>query len=144
MTVSSIRRLRKVREAPPGPLTPPRSEDGRQAAGRESFRVRHRQPAGRRVPHTSASVDAECPLSPDALPTDQSIGDVGRASGPASWYLVATEDKMIPPDAQRGMTARAASTVVEASGSHAIYVSQPKVVAELIAKAACSVALATR
>lgn len=53
-----------------------------------------------------------------------------------SWYLVATEDKMIPPDAQRFMAKRAGATVVEAKGSHAIYVSQPEIVAELIAQAA--------
>jgi pimeloyl-ACP methyl ester carboxylesterase len=52
-----------------------------------------------------------------------------------SWYLVATEDKMIPPAAQRLMANRAGSTVVEASGSHAIYVSQPAAVAALIEKA---------
>ena len=56
-----------------------------------------------------------------------------------SWYLVATEDKMIPPAAQRQMSKRAGSTVIEAKGSHAIYVSQPKAVAALIAKAAKSV-----
>jgi len=49
-----------------------------------------------------------------------------------SWYLVATEDRMIPPDAQRFMSKRAGSIVVEAKGSHAIYVSKPKVVATLI------------
>ena len=53
-----------------------------------------------------------------------------------SWYLVATEDRMIPPPAQRQMSARAGSTVEEAEGSHAIYVSQPKVVAAIIEKAA--------
>ncbi len=56
-----------------------------------------------------------------------------------SWYLVATEDKMIPPPAQRQMATRAGSTVAEAAGSHAIYVSKPEVVAALIAKAAKSV-----
>jgi pimeloyl-ACP methyl ester carboxylesterase len=56
-----------------------------------------------------------------------------------SWYLVATEDKMIPPPAQRQMSKRAGSTVVEAAGSHAIYVSKPEAVAALIAKAAKSV-----
>jgi pimeloyl-ACP methyl ester carboxylesterase len=55
-----------------------------------------------------------------------------------SWYLVATEDKMIPPAAQRQMATRAGSTVVEAAGSHAIYVSMPEAVAALIAKAAKS------
>ena len=53
-----------------------------------------------------------------------------------SWYLVATEDKRIPPDAQRAMAKRASSTVVEAKGSHAIYLSQPKAVAALIEQAA--------
>jgi pimeloyl-ACP methyl ester carboxylesterase len=65
----------------------------------------------------------------------------GKNSEPAwktkpSWYLVTTEDKMIPPDAQRTMSKRAGSTVIEVKGSHAIYVSQPKAVAALIEKAA--------
>jgi pimeloyl-ACP methyl ester carboxylesterase len=68
----------------------------------------------------------------------------GAVSEPAwktkpSWYLVATEDKMIPPPAQRQMATRAGATVTEAAGSHAIYVSKPEVVAALIAKAAKSV-----
>ena len=61
----------------------------------------------------------------------------GKVTKPAwrvkpSWYLVATEDKMIPPDAQRFMAKRAGSTVVEVPGSHAIYVSKPGPVAEFI------------
>jgi pimeloyl-ACP methyl ester carboxylesterase len=65
----------------------------------------------------------------------------GAISEPAwrikpSWYLVTTEDKMIPPDAQRAMAKRAGSTVVEVKGSHAIYVSQPGAVAKLIGEAA--------
>jgi len=52
--------------------------------------------------------------------------------GKPSWYLVATEDKMIPPPAQRLMSKRAGSTVVEEKGSHAIYVSKPQAVAALI------------
>jgi pimeloyl-ACP methyl ester carboxylesterase len=60
-----------------------------------------------------------------------------------SWYLVAIEDKMIPPDAQRAMAARAASTVAEARGSHAVYVSKPRAVAALIMQAATGVAIAT-
>lgn len=65
----------------------------------------------------------------------------GTISEPAwrtkpSWYLVATDDKMIPPPAQRSMSKRAGSTVIEAAGSHAIYVSQPGKVAALIEKAA--------
>jgi len=53
-----------------------------------------------------------------------------------SWYLVATDDKMIPPPAQQFMSKRAASTVVEVRGSHAVYVSQPEAVAALIKQAA--------
>jgi pimeloyl-ACP methyl ester carboxylesterase len=56
-----------------------------------------------------------------------------------SWYLVATDDRMIPPPAQRAMSKRAGSSVVEAKGSHAIYVSQPEAVADLIKKAAKSI-----
>jgi pimeloyl-ACP methyl ester carboxylesterase len=56
-----------------------------------------------------------------------------------SWYLIATEDKMIPPPAQQFMSRRAGATVVEALGSHAIYVSQPEAVAELIKAAAVGV-----
>jgi pimeloyl-ACP methyl ester carboxylesterase len=65
-------------------------------------------------------------------------------SGPAwktkpSWYLVATDDKMIAPPAQRVMAERAGSTVVEVAGSHLIYVSQPSAVAALIEKAAAGI-----
>jgi len=53
-----------------------------------------------------------------------------------SWYLMVTEDKMIPPVAQRAMAKRAGAAVVEVKGSHAIYVSQPAAVADLIEQAA--------
>jgi pimeloyl-ACP methyl ester carboxylesterase len=53
-----------------------------------------------------------------------------------SWYLVATEDRMIPPPAQRFMSKRAGATVTEVPGSHAIYMSQPAAVAEFIERAA--------
>ena len=59
-----------------------------------------------------------------------------------SWYLVTTEDKMIPPAAQRVMSKRAGSTVVEESGSHSIYVSKPQAVAALIQAAAKGVHVA--
>jgi pimeloyl-ACP methyl ester carboxylesterase len=52
-----------------------------------------------------------------------------------SWYLVASEDHMIPPPAQRTMSERAGSRIAEVSGSHAIYVSQPAAVASLILQA---------
>ena len=60
-----------------------------------------------------------------------------------SWYLIATEDKMIPPPAQQFMSKRAGSTVVETKGSHAVYVSKPEAVAAIIDKAAKRVKLAT-
>lgn len=65
----------------------------------------------------------------------------GAVSKPAwkeksSWYLVATDDRMIPPAAQRFMSQRAGAKVSEAAGSHAIYESKPDVVARLIAAAA--------
>jgi pimeloyl-ACP methyl ester carboxylesterase len=53
-----------------------------------------------------------------------------------SWYLVATDDRMIAPPAQRAMAERAGATVIEAAGSHSIYVSQPHATAELIKQAA--------
>ena len=65
----------------------------------------------------------------------------GKVSEPAwrvkpSWYLVVTEDKMIPPAAQRAMAGRAEAVTKEAPGSHAVYVSNPGVVADLIKQAA--------
>ena len=69
----------------------------------------------------------------------------GTISEPAwrstpSWYLVTTDDRMIPPSLQREMSERAAATVVETPGSHSIYVSQPGVVADLVERAASEVA----
>jgi pimeloyl-ACP methyl ester carboxylesterase len=55
-----------------------------------------------------------------------------------SWYLVASDDHMIPPPAQRSMSERAGSTVAEAPGSHSIYLSQPAAVAALITQAAAA------
>jgi pimeloyl-ACP methyl ester carboxylesterase len=77
--------------------------------------------------------DSQVPWGVDAL--------AGAITEPAwktkpSWYLVVTDDKMIPPPAQRFMSKRAGSTVVEVPGSHAVYVSNPKAVASIIEKAA--------
>jgi pimeloyl-ACP methyl ester carboxylesterase len=77
--------------------------------------------------------DSQLPWGVEAL--------TGAITAPAwktkpSWYLVATEDRMIPPAAQRVMAKRAGSTVVEEKGSHAIYVSKPRAVAALIQAAA--------
>jgi pimeloyl-ACP methyl ester carboxylesterase len=79
--------------------------------------------------------DSQVPWGLDALG--------GAVSEPAwkskrSWYLVATDDKMIPPDAQRAMAKRAGATTIESKGSHAVYVSQPRAVANIIDQAANS------
>jgi pimeloyl-ACP methyl ester carboxylesterase len=65
----------------------------------------------------------------------------GTISEPAwkakpSWYLHTTEDKMIPPDAQRQMAKRAGAMIVEVKSSHSVFVSHPQAVATLIEKAA--------
>jgi pimeloyl-ACP methyl ester carboxylesterase len=62
-----------------------------------------------------------------------------------SWYLLSTEDRMIPPDAQRAMSKRAGSTVVEVKASHAVYVSQPRAVVTIVEQAAKGIpAMASR
>ncbi|BCG72074.1 alpha/beta hydrolase [Mesorhizobium sp. 113-1-2] len=68
----------------------------------------------------------------------------GKVTKPAwrvkpSWYLVATDDHMIPPPAQRQMATRAGATTVEVPGSHAVYVSDPAAVAKIIEQAAAGV-----
>jgi pimeloyl-ACP methyl ester carboxylesterase len=73
----------------------------------------------------------------------------GAVTAPAwrsrpSWYLVATEDRMIPPDAQRAMSRRAGSSVVEVQASHAVFLSQPAAVAALISEAAVRSTTAAR
>jgi len=77
--------------------------------------------------------DSQVPWGLDAL--GGAVTEPAWKSKP-SWYLIATEDKMIPPPAQQFMSQRAGSTVVEEPGSHAIYVSKPEVVATLIKEAA--------
>ena len=57
-----------------------------------------------------------------------------------SWYLVAQDDKMIPPDAQRTMSKKIGAKVVETKGSHALYVSRPGPVADVIEQAAATIA----
>ena len=80
--------------------------------------------------------DSQVPWGVEAL--SEKISEPAWRSKP-SWYLVTTEDRMIPPAAQREMSSRAGSTVAEAAGSHSIYVSQPAAVAALIKTAASEV-----
>ena len=77
--------------------------------------------------------DSQVPWGVEALQ-----GEVSRPAWKEkpSWYLVATEDHMIPVDAQRMMAKRAGATTVDEAGSHAIYVSKPAGVAKIIEDAA--------
>ena len=56
-----------------------------------------------------------------------------------SWYVLATEDRIIPPAAQRQMATRANAVITEVRGSHAVYISQPEAVADAIDAAARAV-----
>jgi pimeloyl-ACP methyl ester carboxylesterase len=58
-----------------------------------------------------------------------------------SWYLVTTQDRMIPPPAQRAMSQRAGSTVAEVAASHSVYISQPQAVADVIEKAGAAISV---
>jgi pimeloyl-ACP methyl ester carboxylesterase len=80
--------------------------------------------------------DSQVPWGVDALG--------GAVTKPAwkskpSWYLQVRDDKMIPYRAQQFMAKRAGATVVEVPGSHAVYVSNPKAVADLIEQAASGI-----
>jgi pimeloyl-ACP methyl ester carboxylesterase len=81
--------------------------------------------------------DSQVPWGVDAL--GGTITDPAWRAKP-SWYLVTTDDKMIPPPAQRTMSARAGSTVTEVAASHSVYISQPAAVAALVKQAASAVA----
>lgn len=118
--------------APVPPILPP--QDGFLALDREKF---------------AASFAADLPPAQAAFMADSQVpwgvdAAGGAVSEPAwrakpSWYLVATDDRMIPPPAQRAMAERAGSTVTETPGSHAVYVSDPAAVADVIAQAADAV-----
>ncbi|HTR40833.1 MAG TPA: alpha/beta hydrolase [Pseudomonadales bacterium] len=77
--------------------------------------------------------DSQVPWGLDAL--GGAVTEPAWKSKPA-YYLVATEDKMIPPPAQRAMAGRAKARITEVPGSHAIYVSKPEEVAKVIQQAA--------
>src|SRR5262245_16064476 len=122
-----------IKDPPPGapvpPILPP--QNGFLFLDKEKFAESF---AGDLDPEEARFMaDSQVPWGVEAL--GGTIKEAAWKSKP-SWYLVATEDKMIPPPAQRAMSKRAGSTVVEEKGSHSIYVSQPQAVAALIAKAA--------
>jgi hypothetical protein len=115
--------------APVPPILPPK--DGYLFLDRNKFAASF---AADVEPETASFMaDSQVPWGLDALQ--------GAVSGPAwktkaSHYLVASDDKMIPPPAQRAMAGRAKAQVMEVPGSHAVYVSKPAAVAEIIEKAA--------
>ena len=128
-----------IKDPPPGapvpPILPPR--DGYLLLDRAKFAASFA--ADVEAAKAAFMADSQVPWGVDAL--------AGAISEPAwkrkpSWYLVATDDRMIPPPAQRLMSKRAGATVVEHAGSHAIYVSRPEAVAGLIARAAREVRIA--
>ena len=123
--------------APVPPILPP--QDGFLFLDRAKFAASF---AADVAPSLAAFMaDSQVPWGLEAL--NGAITEPAWKSKP-SWYLVSTDDRMIPPDAQRGMSKRMGATVVEVKGSHAVYVSQPQPVANLIEQAAKSVALAAR
>ena len=115
--------------APVPPILPPR--DGFLLLDRERF-----------AESFAADVDDETARFMSDSQVPWGIGALeGAVSEPAwrtkpSWYLVATDDRMIPPPAQRAMASRAGAAVTETGGSHALYVSRPAAVAAVIAQAA--------
>jgi len=122
-----------IKDPPPGapvpPILPP--QDGYLFLDKAKFAASF---AADVDPEKAAFMaDSQVPWGVGAL-----SGTISKAAwrSKPSWYLVATEDKMIPPPAQRLMSKRAGSTAVEIAGSHAIYASQPNAVAKLIETAA--------
>ena len=121
-----------IKDPPPGapvpPILPP--QDGYLLLDKAKFAASF---AGDVAPERAAFMaDSQVPWGLEAL--NGPISEPAWRSKP-SWYMVTTDDRMIPPPAQRFMSKRARATVVEVAGSHAIYVSQPAAVAGLIVKA---------
>ena len=125
-----------IKNAPPGapvpPILPP--QNGYLFLDKAKFRASFAAD----VSEAKAAFMADSQVPWGVVALSGSITEPAWKTKP-SWYLVATEDKMIPPPAQRQMATRAGATVAEATGSHAIYISKPEAVAALIAKAAKSV-----
>jgi pimeloyl-ACP methyl ester carboxylesterase len=76
--------------------------------------------------------DAQVPFAVEAM--EEPVTNPAWRSKPSS-YLIATEDRMIEPSAQRAMAQRAGATTVDVAASHAVYMSQPAQTAALIRQA---------
>jgi len=122
-----------IKDPPPGapvpPILPPK--DGFLLLDREKFPASFAGDVEKGKAGFMA--DSQVPWGVEAL--SGTISEPAWRNKP-SWYLLVTDDRMIPIAAQRLMAKRAGSTTAEVGGSHAIYVSQPKPVAEIIVKAA--------
>jgi pimeloyl-ACP methyl ester carboxylesterase len=122
-----------IKDPPPGALVPPilPPQDGYLFLDKTKFAASF---AGDVEAEKAAFMaDSQVPWGLEAL--GGTISEPAWKTKP-SWYLLVTEDKMIPPAAQRFMSQRAGATVDEVAGSHAIYVSRPDAVAAIIKKAA--------
>jgi pimeloyl-ACP methyl ester carboxylesterase len=117
------------KDAPGPPILPP--QDGFLFLDREKFHDSFAADVDAEL--AAFMADSQVPWGVDAL--GGTISEAAWRSKP-SWYLIATEDRMIPPAAQREMSGRAGATVEEVAASHSLYVSQPAVVTDLIKKAA--------
>jgi len=117
------------KDGPQPPILPP--QDGFLFLDREKFPDSFAADVDAEL--AAFMADSQVPWGVDAL--GGTISEAAWASKP-SWYLITTEDRMIPPQAQREMSGRAGATVEEAAASHAVYVSQPGAVAEIVKKAA--------
>jgi pimeloyl-ACP methyl ester carboxylesterase len=122
-----------IKDPPPGapvpPILPP--QDGYLFLDRTKFAASFAADVD--ADKAAFMADSQVPWGLEAL--NGTISEAAWKTKP-SWYLIATDDKMIPPPAQGFMSQRAGSTVVEAAGSHAIYVSRPDAVAAIIENAA--------
>ena len=122
-----------IEDPPPGapvpPILPP--QDGYLLLDRTKFADSFA--ADVETKKAAFMADSQVPWGVSAL--EGAVTDPAWRKKP-SWYLVATDDRMIPPPAQRFMAKRAGATVVESKGSHAIYVSKPEVVVSIIKSAA--------
>ena len=116
-------------DGPQPPILPP--EDGFLRLDRSKFAASFAGDVNEDL--ATFMADSQVPWGVDAL--QEAVSHPAWKTKP-SWYLVTQDDRMIPPAAQREMSKRAGATVVETPGSHAVYVSRPEAVAELIAKAA--------
>jgi pimeloyl-ACP methyl ester carboxylesterase len=123
------------KDGPAPPILPP--QDGFLFLDREKFHDAFAADVDAEL--AAFMADSQVPWGVDAL--GGTISEAAWRSKP-SWYLVATDDRMIPPPAQREMSRRAGSTVEETGASHSLYVSQPEAVAGIIKKAASEVSSA--